>query len=637
MKKLLTLLCASVLILSLVACSGKTTEAPGVARATQPAAASGELSATATSRETNTPVATSTISVDYDSDDLSSGTSSTDVPTIELRGDSIAFTGSGATVDGTTITITAAATYRINGTLDDGQVIVDTQDKETVVLVLDGAKIACSSSAPIYVMNADKVVITLADGSENAVTDGETYVLDAESDEPNAAIFSKDDLTINGNGSLTVQANYNNGIASKDDLKITSGTIAVTAVNDGIKGRDSIAIRDGTVIVDAGADGLQANNDEDAEEGYILIEGGTLQIAAGLDGIQAETKLAITGGKIAVSSGGGSANSSSGGNWGAWGGPSTHTSATESAKGLKAGVDVTIGGDAAIEIDASDDALHSNDSLTIDGGVLSLSSGDDGIHADATLTINAGQVTIAQSYEGIESATITIHDGQIHVVSSDDGINAAGGADGSALGGRPGQNMLTETGDQHLYINGGYVAIDAMGDGIDANGAIDMTGGTVIVHGPTANNNGALDYMGAFNISGGLLVAAGSAGMAEAPSASSTQYVIAHTYASTQAAGTIVHIETQDGQALLTFAPSKAYQSIVFSSPELGNGADVIVYSGGRSTGTVADGVYAGGTYAAGTQVTSLTITSIVTGGGATMGGFPGGPGGMRPPGGGRR
>ena len=492
MKELLVLVWVSVLVLSLAACAGNTAEPTAV-----PAVTLGASSATATRTDANTPVATSTISVEYDSDDLVSSTNSSDTPTIELRGDSIAFDGSGATVNGSTITITAAATYRISGTLDDGQIIVDTQDKETVVLVLDGAEIACSTSAPIYVMNADKAVITLADGTENAITDGEAYILtDAESDEPNAAIFARDDLTINGNGSLTVRANYSNGIASKDDLKITGGTITVVAVNDGIKGRDSIAVRDGTVIVDAGADGLQSNNDEDPEKGYILIEGGTLDITAGLDGIQAEAKLAITGGEIAVSSGGGSANSSSSGNWGNWGGPAANTSTGESAKGLKAGVDITIGGDAVIDIDSSDDALHSNDSLTIDGGALSLSSGDDGIHADATLTINSGVVSIAQSYEGIETA---------------------------------------------------------------------------------------------------------------------------------------------EDQELLTFAPSKAYQSIVFSSPELGNGANLVVYAGGRSTGTVTDGLYAGGTYTAGTQVTSLTITSIVTGGGATMGGFPGGPGGMRSPGGGRR
>ena len=170
------------------------------------------------------------------------------------------------------MTITAAGTYVVSGSLDDGQIVVDTEDKETVRLVLNGADITCSTSAPIYVKSADKIILILADGTENQVTDGDSYVLeDAESDEPNAAIFSKSDLTINGDGSLIVKANYNDGIASKDDLKIVSGDITVDAVNDAIKGRDCIGVKDGTIKVTAGGDGLQSTNDEDPEKGFICI------------------------------------------------------------------------------------------------------------------------------------------------------------------------------------------------------------------------------------------------------------------------------------------------------------------------------------------------------------------------------
>jgi hypothetical protein len=639
MKRIIYLLSAFTLILALAACSGKGVETASSVSAAQPAYPSSEEGATATPTAQN-PVATvSTIAVKYDADDLDAAVSGSDTGAITLEGDSIAFAGSGATVDGSTITITAAGTYDISGALDDGQIIVDTKDEGTVVLILDGADIACSTSAPIYVLQAEKVVITLAEGTENRVTDGDSYVLaDAESGEPNAAIFSKDDLTLNGKGSLTVQANYNNGIASKDDLKITGGTITVNAVNDGLKGRDSIAVKEGTITVNAGGDGLQANNDEDGKEGTIAIEGGTLNITAGLDGVQAETQLAVSGGEIAISSGGGSVNSSSRANWGNWGRGTTptDTGSTASAKGLKAGVDVTISG-GFIDIDSSDDSLHSNGSLTINGGEIHLASGDDGIHADSSVEINGGDLDIAKSYEGIESATITVNDGTIHLASSDDGFNAVGGVDGSAINGRPGQNPFDWSGDQHLYVNGGTIVVDAMGDGLDINGPIDMTGGTVLINGPTANNNGALDYAGAFNINGGLLVAVGSAGMAQAPSKSSTQYSVAHTFQSTQAAGTIVHVETTDGQDILTFVPAKSYQSIVFSAPELQEGATYVVYSGGSSTGTLTDSLYSGGTYTAGTQVASLTIVDMVTGAGAMRGGFPGARGGgMRPPGGGR-
>jgi hypothetical protein len=362
---------------------------------------------------------------------------------------------------------------------------------------------------------------------------------------------------------------------------------------------------------------MQANHDEDAEEGIIYVEGGTLTITAGLDGIQAETRLAISGGVLTLSSGGGSANSSARSNWGGWGrGGDVNTSDdTQSAKGLKAGVDITITG-GTLQIDSSDDAIHSNDSLTIDGGVLLLSSGDDGMHSDATLEINGGDIRITQSYEGIESAVLTFNDGTIHVVASDDGINAAGGADGSAMGGRPGQNTFDASMDYHTYINGGYIYIDAMGDGLDSNGPVDMSGGVVLINGPTANNNGPLDYTGSFNISGGFIVAVGSAGMAQAPSTTSTQYSVMQVFQSTQAGGTIVHIESESGENLLTFVPTKAYQSVLLSSPELENGVTYTVSTGGRTSGTATDGLTIEGTYSGGTQVASFTISSMVTGGG---------------------
>lgn len=620
MSTIATLLLTSALILALTACSGAPSELVESLSAVQPTTEPKVMFGTVVSTEPDPEPTLTPLVVKYDSDDLggaSSGGSETSY--IKLDGGSISVDGSGATVDGSLVTITSSGTYDISGTLDDGQIIVDTKDEETVVLVLSGAEIASSTSAPIYVLNADKTVITLADGADNSVTDARNEVLESEeTDEPNAAIFSKDDLTVNGAGSLTVRANYNHGIVSKDDLKITGGSITVYAAKDGIKGRDSIAVKDGRIAIQAGGDGMQANNDEDADEGTIVIEGGTLDITAGLDGIQAATRLEIGGGAITISSGGGSGSY----------GPE------QSAKGLKAGVDVTITS-GTFDIDASDDAIHSNDSLTINGGEMHLATRDDGIHSDATLVINGGVLDVVQSYEGIESAIITINDGTIHLKSSDDGINVVGDNDGAFGDGAPMNRRVRPdefaTGNRYLYINGGTIAIDADGDGLDINGSVQMTQGTLIVHGPTGNMNGALDYNGTFTMTGGFLVAGGSAGMAQAPDTSSTQYVVMHTFASPQAGGTLVHLESQSGENILTFAPNKTYQSVVFSSPELENGATYLVFSGGNSTGTVTDGLYSGGTYTAGHQETSLTLSSIVTGGDPRGGGFRGGP-----PGGGR-
>lgn len=562
---------------------------------------------------------------------------------IKLQGDSISVEGSGVSVEGSTTTITAAGSYKISGKLNDGQIRVDTLDEGEVELILDGADITNSNSSPIYVLNANEVKIKLADGSVNTVTDGNAYIFaDAESDEPNAAIFSKSDLTIKGSGSLTVNANTNNGIASKDDLKIKNGIITVNAVNDGVKGKDSVEIEDAILTINAGADGIQSTNANDSEKGYITIDSGTIDITAGLDGIQAETNLAINGGSITLITGGGSANSSKQEGWGNPGGgrgmenTAMDESTLESTKGLKAGMNIHIA-DGIINIDSSDDALHSNDSLTIDGSEIMIASGDDGMHADTSLVINGGNINISKSYEGIESASIIINDGNISITASDDGINVAGGNDGSAVNGRPGQGNFNMTSNYNLTINGGYIVVDASGDGLDANGSIEMTAGKVIVYGPTNSGNGPLDYLGTFNISGGFIAAVGSSGMAQSASASSTQYSVLYNFASTQAAGIMLHIETRDGEDILTLMPSKDYQSVLFSSADLSNGATYDLYTGGSSKGIEADGLYTGGEYTAGNLATSFTISSIVTSEGAAgsrMGGGGGGRGdGKQPPG----
>ena len=615
MKKIITLLLQATLLIVLAACSTATAETTVSDSAAQ---LSAESEAVNVATDANAVAASSSLSVKYDSEDLNPNTNTADVSYVKLEGDTISYEGENAGVDGNVLTITSAGVYDISGTLNDGQILVDSQYEGTVTLILNGANITSSNSAPIFVRNAEKIIITLADGTQNVVTDGASYVFDSvDLDEPNAAIFSKDDLTINGNGSLTVNANFNNGIASKDNLKITGGVITVNAVNDGIKGKNYIAVNNGTITVNAGADGLQSNNDEDADKGFVLIEGGTLNITSVMDGIQAETSLAINGGTVSIATGGGSAQS---------------YDSDVSAKGLKANVDITIAG-GVVNIDSFDDAINSNVSVTINGGDTLISSGDDGIHANSAITFNGGSMNIIKSYEGIESTTITVNDGNIHVVTTDDGLNAAGGVDGSSTNGRPGQNGFEAVTNAYIYINGGYLYVNSGGDGIDSNGSIEMTAGTAIVSGPTNNGNGSLDYNGTFNMTGGYLLAVGSSGMVQTPSETSTIYSVKYGFESMQAAGTMVHIETESGEEILTFVASKEYQSVVLASPALANGSSYVVYTGGASTGTAVDGLYSGGTYSAGTQVANFTISSIVTSAGVSGGmmGGPGGGGGPRP------
>ncbi|MFZ2349393.1 MAG: carbohydrate-binding domain-containing protein [Candidatus Bipolaricaulis anaerobius] len=555
---------------------------------------------------------------------LAAAPTSPTVTEIVLAGSAIQVTGTGAVAQGSRLLITAGGTYHIRGTLDDGQVVVSSADNSPVNLVLGGARITCSTSSPIYIAQAKDVVISLAAGTDNTLTDGSSYLYEvAGADEPNAALFSADDLVITGTGSLTVNGNYSNGIQSKDDLALSGATVTVAAVNDGIKGRDSITVSEATITIRAGADGMQSNNDEDPERGTVTIESGTIRITSGEDGIQAETRLVVHGGTIEVLSGGGSANNvgqNPVGGMGFPGRPPSTATSLPSMKGLKAGVDLMITG-GTILVDSADDALHSNGTITIDGGTLTLASGDDAIHADEAVTVNGGQIQVKTSYEGVEGNTITVNSGEVRITSTDDGINATSGGAAAMPLGRPGMASSSST---CLFVNGGWIVINSGGDGLDVNSSIAMTGGTVLINGPTRSDNGALDYYGTFKITGGLLVAAGSAGMAQAPSTSSTVNSVLMTFTTPQPAGTLFHIAAAGGGDVLTFAPAKAYQSVVVASPLLTNGSTYAIYLGGRSAGAATDGLSAGGDYTPGTEVARFTVAGNVTYAGASR---------IRPPG----
>lgn len=662
-KKLISLVIGVSLFSSLIGCSKQSSE-------------------TAKADSTSTAVANAAI---LSSINVSSGESETvgAANTFIELGSTTTITGSGATVEKNKITITAAGIYSIKGTLTDGQIIVNAGDEDKVYIILNGVNITCSNSAPIYIKNSKKTVISLADNTKNYVKDGASYVFeDKSNEEPNAAIYSKDELTFIGKGSLDVSANYKNGITSKDDLKIENGIITVNSKEDGLLGKDSVVVTNGTITINAGADGIKSTNAEDSKKGYVLIEGGKFNITSAQDGIQAEINALVKNGDITINSGGGSknavtkreemnqpgmrqgansqntntTNSSNNTN-------TTNTAQSEestSAKAIKAGVNiVTEGG--TFKIDSSDDAMHSNNNLVINNGAFNIATGDDAFHSDSTLTINKGTIDISKSYEGIEGETITINGGNINLTSSDDGLNASGGNDSSGNTGDFDKNNTSqnsgkpgaESADNGLInINGGYITVNAGGDGVDSNGSINMKDGTVIVNGPTNDGNGALDYNGTFEIKGGTLIAAGSSGMAQAPSTSSTANSIKINLSS-QTANTLVHIENEAGENILTFAPSKEYSSVVVTSPNIKTGSTYKVYLGGSSTGTAKNGVYSNGTYTKGKEIGSVKISSTVSeltqegvtvntrGGGGGQGGpmgprgqgqDQGAPNGMQPP-----
>ncbi|MBM7688599.1 hypothetical protein BCR24_09310 [Enterococcus ureilyticus] len=540
----------------------------------------------------------------YDEEDFDESYDESSATKIELKKTSAEIDGSGASEKDNIISITAGGTYIISGTYD-GQIKISANN-EQVHLVLNEVSLTNASSSAIYVEQAKKVITTLADGSKNTLIDSSNYTFaSADETEPDATFFSKDDLVINGKGTLDVTGSYDNGIRSKDDLVITNGTINVTAKNNAIKGKDSISIAGGTFsLKTTEGDAIQANNSTDADKGWIAIDGGKFNIQSGNDGIQAETNLSISTANITVQT----AN-----------GYDDHTiDTTASYKGLKASGNIIID-DGNFDFNAADDTIHSNATVTINNGRFSLASGDDGIHADTDLVINNGTIAISNSYEGLEGASVTINNGTISLLASDDGINAAGGSSGeSEQAGQFGTDAFGEPGGdgdstKFIEINGGNIFVNADGDGIDSNGDVRMTSGTLIVNGPTDNGNAALDYDGTFTMDGGMLVSSGSSGMAMASSDSSAQATLSLYFDDTKAAGTLINLKNESGKTIASVAPEKAFSHIAISSPDLKVGETITLSINGKDSGTVKNGLYNNSNYSSGTELAKITLENVIT------------------------
>lgn len=529
--------------------------------------------------------------------------------TITLNGTTATVSGTGASVEGNTVYITAGGYYTVKGTLTDGRIIVDAE-KQDVALTLDGASIHCSYSSPLYVYHSKQTTITLTDGTTSTLTDGSVYTYtdeysSKEEEEPNACLYSKSDLIINGGGKLTVTSQFNNGITSKDTLTITNATLSVTSPNHGINGKDHAAVTGANITVNSGGDALRSTNDTGEQDdngntlGYIVLNGSSLNLTAEEDAVQAESTLTVTNCRITANTSG-NANS-------------------VSAKGLKATGNMVLNSGTFV-LNCTDDAVHSNANVTVKGGTFTVDSGDDAFHADETLAISGGNITINSSYEGLEGNLVDISGGTVRLRSSDDGINAAGGVDNSGNF-WPGASSSSNSG---IHISGGYVVVNANGDGVDANGSITMSDGTLIILGPTNGGNGALDYDQTFSITGGTMMAQGSSGMVQSPNDLS-QYAVSLTFNQSLSAGTYVQLKFGNEEVVLQI--QKTTQNLIYTSPALQKSDTVTVsYGGTYSGGTVTDGICSGGTYSGGTTLTTLTLSGYLTtygsvGIGGSMGG----------------
>ena len=545
------------------------------------------LSATSTPSDASTAAAPSvstkyaqTIDVSgaFSDRDLDGSYDESKATRIALSDGGTTVTGDGATVSGNTVTITAAGTYLISGTLSEGQIKVEANEADKVQLVLSGATVTSANSAALHVAKADKVFLTLADGSENTLATSGAYAATDDS-AIDGAVFSRSDLTVNGGGSLAVSSAEGNGIVCRDDVVLASGTATVTAAKHAIQANDSVRIAGGSYTLHAGTDGIHAKNDEDSKLGYIYVAGGSLDITAESDGFDA------------------------------------------------------------------------NYVLRVDGGTITVSAGDDGLHAESDLSVNGGDITVTKSNEGLEGARVTIAGGTQDVVASDDGVNASGDPDdsdsssntdddssknnapssdrpGTAGGGQmtgrqeppaqdqggrgdstppqvrqdgqgngappqSGQGGMAAGADESAYllITGGTLTVKADGDGLDSNGALEVSGGEVYVNGPTSDGDSAIDYGdgSTATITGGTVVALGSTGMAEGFGNSSTQGSML--ISASGNAGDTVTLSDSSGKVLCSYVAQKSFACVLVSAPGVEQGKSYTLKVGSNSIDVTLDGI----------------------------------------------
>lgn len=598
-KKLLALFCATALSMTAVAgCTGAKSSTGNVVSSET------ETNAEETSAQSE---AGSFSSADmFTERDLAGTYEESGAVYVTLSGDGITGETDGVAINGQTVTITAEGTYIFSGTLSEGQIVVDA-DNAKVQIVFDNVDITCASSAAVYVKSAEKVFVTLAEGSQNTLRNTDEYVA-IDDNNIDAVIFAKSDLTLNGTGSLTIVSAEGHGIVSKDDLKITGGTYDIIAAGHALSGKDSVRIADGTFILTAEKDGIHAENADDEEKGYIYIADGDFAITSDGDGMDASNIVQIEDGTFDITAGGGAANSLKTHESDMPGGgmsqnierpdgesmpqmgekpdeesmsqmgekpdgenmpqDTTTDESGTSTKGIKAGGGMYLNG-GTYQIDSADDSIHSNANITIADGTYTLATGDDGVHADDALTVNGGTITVTESYEGLEGLTVTINDGTIDITARDDGVNAAG---------------------EKMELNGGYIHILAGGDGVDSNGDLTINGGEIYIDGPSDNGNSAIDYgdRSSAYVNGGMLVAIGSSGMAEGMSDSSKQEVLMVKLGEQMEAGDVV-LTDSEGNVIVSYTALKSYDCVIISTAEVESGATYTLTTSGTTTEVTAE------------------------------------------------
>ena len=507
-----------------------------------------------------TAVETSIVSMDV-SDMFSKKDKKTDYDESECTrinlGTSISIDGEGASLTDDGVLISEKGDYILSGECTDTKIYISAAADDKVRLILAGAKISNEKGAAIYAYSADKVFITLAEGTQNSVTGVSETISEDESTD--AAIFSKTDLTINGEGTLNVTSSDGKGIVSRDDLKIVSGDINVDSSDHALSGKDSVRIAGGTLILKSDEDGIHSGNDEDEDKGYVYIENGKITIDVKDDGIHGETKVLIADGTINI---------------------------VKSQEGIEGKIVEIAGGN--IDVEASDDGINAADGSGLNefGGF----GGFGGGNMPGGFEFKPGENGNMPDFKNGEMPDFGNGKTPPEMPDFPNGQMQNHGSESSN------EAEIDLTQPVYILISGGNVNINSYGDGIDANGSLYITGGNTTVSGPENNGNGAIDYDINGVVTGGTLIASGSSGMAMNFNAT-TQGSILVTFSSSHSEGEEIVVKDSDSNVIVSYTPLSKYVSVTVTSPDIKEGETYTISAGGETQTVTMDSLIYGSSF----------------------------------------
>lgn len=491
---------------------------------------------------------------------------------------------------GNTVRITEAGTYVFTGTLTDGRIVVEAGKEDEVELVLNGVDITCRSHAPIRVLQAGNVTIDLAEASVNLLSDGGDYELEDEEDNTDAAIFSKDDLKLKGNGVLSVNGNYKHGIVCKDDLTVKGGTYYIQSKEDGINANDSITIDDGTFFITAGDDGMHVDE-------TLTVNGGTITVLESYEGLEGH-QVIIHDGLIDITASDDGINSNSG---------SDTESGSEMQSENKADGEKPEGNDMPGDMLEPEDGNGEPPEMP-EGGNWNRGRGigerpKTGNENAENSIPSFGNEADRNSQPGSANENPEKEQGEMPQSGNENNRGAEGGAgsefreneipeDRMEEGSMPEAGMpedempaagIDTDADSLIQINGGAITVNAGGDGLDSKGLLEVKGGIIYVSGAANGGDGAIDYGISGVITGGTIVAAGYSNMAEGFSDTSTQYSVLYNTKEMQNGGSTLALKDGNRKEVVSWQPPKEFNSVLISAPAMEEGESYTLWINGTA------------------------------------------------------